>query len=160
MKKSASFSPDMEHRNYLSRIWDATYPTAMCIGLNPSTANGEDDDSTIRILIKVLTRLGYGGFYMLNLFSVVSSKPEILSAHPNPVGNADEYLQLMSRSVETVIFCWGDFKQAYWRAKVVIPMFPDAKCFGYARSGAPLHPMGLMWSGQMKTAELIDFKKQ
>lgn len=160
MNKSASFSTGKVHRFFLCRVWDESLPVIMCIGLNPSTADHIKDDPTIRILVKVLTRLGYGGFYMTNLFTIVSSDPSILLKSPSSaLFAADEYLLRISNECKNnVIFCWGNFKQAQERSKEVINMFPVAKCFGYTKSGAPIHPMSLMYSGKVNSATLIDFK--
>ena len=53
-KKGADFSNNGKHRYRLWRIWDETKPYALCIGLNPSTANSEKNDPTINILIKMM----------------------------------------------------------------------------------------------------------
>ena len=74
----ADFSNDKTHRFSLWRTWDLEKPKAMCIGLNPSNANAGRNDPTIRILIKMLMKLGYGGFYMMNCWTFVASKPELL----------------------------------------------------------------------------------
>ena len=67
----AEFSQCGKYRYKLWRIWNPEMPLAMCIGLNPSTANAEKDDHTIRILRDVLRQIGFGGFYMMNLFDWV-----------------------------------------------------------------------------------------
>lgn len=74
----ANFSACGKFRYKLWRIWDESLPTAMCIGLNPSTANSEKNDATIRILITMLPKLNYGGFYMMNCFPFITSNPEFL----------------------------------------------------------------------------------
>jgi hypothetical protein len=114
----------------------------MCIGLNPSTANSEDDDTTITNLTKLLSASGYGGFYMCNLFALVSSNPKDLQACPDPVKDNDEHLDYIGNSIaDDVIFCWGNFKQAEYRAKKVIKRFPDALCLGKNPNGTPMHPL-------------------
>src|SRR5688500_9378076 len=74
MIKGADFSKCRNYRYCLYRFWDFSKPKVMCIGLNPSTANGETDDPTIRDLTRITQHLGYGGFYMMNLFAFVSSR--------------------------------------------------------------------------------------
>ena len=63
----AEFSKCGKYRYKLWRIWNTELKLAMCIGLNPSTANANKNDQTISYLIKMLSILGYGGFYMMNL---------------------------------------------------------------------------------------------
>ena len=48
MKKDALLSEDRKYRYLLSRAWDEAKPTVLFIGLNPSTADEETDDPTIR----------------------------------------------------------------------------------------------------------------
>lgn len=141
MNKGAIFSDCKMYRYALWRIWDEKNPIAMCIGLNPSTANEIDDDKTIQNLIHVLCSYDYGGYYMMNLFSMISAHPEDLRSCPNPIKDNDRYLKEISLKCDDVIFCWGNFKQAEYRAKKIIPMFPKALCFGKTASGKPMHPL-------------------
>jgi hypothetical protein len=85
----ADFSSCGNYRYSLWRIWDEKLPLAMCIGLNPSTANDNKNDQTISYLIKMLRILGYGGFYMTNLFAWISPNPSDLLTCPDPVGEND-----------------------------------------------------------------------
>ena len=48
MEKSAILSADRKYRYVLTRIWDEAKSTVVFIGLNPSTADEETDDPTIR----------------------------------------------------------------------------------------------------------------
>lgn len=142
--KGAEFSPCGNYRYKLWRIWDDSKPLAMCIGLNPSTANHEKNDTTIRYLIQMLTVLGYGGFYMTNLFTIISSKPDVLLTSADPLGENDAKLDEVMALCEDVIFCWGNFKQAKERIKAVEPRFRKAKCFGFNANGTPFHPLAMM----------------
>ena len=58
----AIFSEERNYRYVLWRIWDKTKPKAMIIGLNPSTANENADDPTIRRLKSIMRYNGFGGF--------------------------------------------------------------------------------------------------
>ena len=140
----ADFSPCGKYRYKLWRIWDPDKPRAMCIGLNPSTANHEKNDATIRYLIQMLTVLGYGGFYMTNLFAIISSKPEVLLTCADPLGDNDLKLDEVAAICDDVIFCWGNFRQAKDRIEAVKPKFKRAKCFGFNANGTPFHPLAMM----------------
>jgi hypothetical protein len=85
--------------------------------------------------------MGYGGFYMMNLFAYITTDPKKLSACPNTVKDNDLWLEKISKECKTVIFCWGAFKQAEYREKKMRQMFPDAMCFGRTPKGKPLHPL-------------------
>ena len=130
----------------------------MCIGLNPSTANANKNDNTINILMRVLKELGFGGFYMTNLFAWISSDPEIL-VYTNAVGERnDEILQDIASQCDTIIACWGTFKQASNRIVQVAPRFQGRlKCFGVNQDGTPFHPRALSYKGLLHKAVLINY---
>lgn len=154
--KSADFSECKQYRYLLTRQWDNTKPTAMCIGLNPSNAGGEKDDPTINILVRTLENLGYGELKMCNLYAFIASKPSKLFSVPDTLGMNDVWLKTTAAGVQDVVFCWGDFKGIEYRAKKIKAMFPDAKCFSKNRTGTPLHPMAIMWQG-LTIENLIKF---
>ncbi len=140
----AEFSKCGKYRYKLWRIWNVSLPKAMCIGLNPSTANAEKNDQTINYLIKMLSVLGYGGFYMMNLFAWISSNPDDLLTCNDALGDNNNKLKEVEAICSDVIICWGNFKQAEQRIKDVLPNYPNAKCFGVSKSGKPLHPLAMM----------------
>lgn len=154
----AEFSSCGKYRYKLWRIWDESLPKVMCIGLNPSTANATKPDPTITNLIKILSKLGYGGFYMMNLFAWISSKPEDLLTCENPLGENESKLKEVEAMCNDVIVCWGNFKQAENRIKEVLPNYPNAKCFGVNRNGTPCHPLALMYNGTVKSPQLTEYK--
>lgn len=140
----AKFSEDRKYRYVLWRHMNTTLPIVAYIGLNPSTANENTNDRTIQKLIKITLNNGYGGFYMLNLFGIISSKPEILVNHPDPIGDNDIYLQATIAQVDKVICAWGSFKQANsGRAMEVLNMIPEEKryCIRRSKLGRPWHPL-------------------
>jgi hypothetical protein len=139
--KGANLSKCGKYRYRLWRFWDEDKPKAMVIGLNPSTANAEEDDPTIRNLRLLLSSRGYGGFYMMNLFALVSPNPDDLRSCPDPVKDNDQWLTHTAKYCKDILFAWGSFKQAEYRIKRVTAMFPDALCFGKTANGKPLHPL-------------------
>ena len=141
LNAGAEFSDCGLYRYKLWRIWDESLPLAMCIGLNPSTANAVKADPTITNLTKMLKLLGYGGFYMMNLFGLVTAYPKELIKHADPVGENDKWLKEAQGKCSDVIFAWGAFVQARERAKAVINLFPGAHCLGKNKDGSPKHPL-------------------
>jgi hypothetical protein len=155
----ADFSECRKYRYALWRIWDKTLPKAMCIGLNPSTANETKNDNTISVLKIMLTKLGFGGFYMTNLFAWISSKPEDLLTCEDALGDNDNKLSAIEKLCDEVIFCWGSFKQAQDRVKCILPNYSKAKCFGKSKNGMPLHPRALIYNGTLNNPQLIKFQQ-
>jgi hypothetical protein len=143
MRKKAFFSDCGKYRYQLYRIWNESLPLAMCIGLNPSTANSDDDDPTITRLIGILKSNGYGGFHMMNLYGLISPHPEDITAHPNPEGDTNKWIFNVRQLCQDVIFCWGNFKQAQYRGKKMAQKYPEALCFGKNKNGSPKHPLYL-----------------
>lgn len=153
MDKGSHFSDDGKYRYQLWRIWEGNRKVAMCIGLNPSTAGSkkqdgtEKDDATITRLISSLKGLGYGGFYMVNLYAYITPHPEKLFSVPNALGDNDIWIANTSLITQEQIFCWGAFKSIEYRAKRMMQLFPDAMCFGKNADGSPWHPRALMYKG-------------
>lgn len=137
----ALFSDCGNYRYRLWRIWDDTKPLIMFIGLNPSTANASTDDPTIRKIKKVAAFNGFGGFYMMNLFGIVSANPEILLTCTDPIKDNNFHLDHVSKLCSKVCFCWGNFKQAEQRSKEVVRQFQAGLCFIQNKNGSPKHPL-------------------
>ena len=156
----AEFSPCGKYRYQLWRIWDEALPTIAFIGLNPSTANADKNDPTIRIIISVSKQLGYGGVFMYNLFSIISSKPEILLSNEDLQKNNQWYLDEILTQCKDVCFAWGSFKQIGNRANEIVTLFDNALCLGKTKSGAPLHPLALMYNGTQNNPKLIKYKNE
>lgn len=142
MKKYAFFSEDRKHRYYLSRVWDDSLPKVMFIGLNPSTANENEDDPTIRRVMAISERLGYGGVYMCNCFSYVSTDPRMLVANNDNTEN-DKHLLMVKELVRDVIFAWGNFRVVsdLKRDLEIFDMFPRAMALQVNKNGSPKHPL-------------------
>lgn len=81
----ATFSSCRKYRYALWRIWDSSKSMVMFIGLNPSTANEVAPDNTIKRVEAIVHNWNYGGFYMMNLFAIVSADPTVLKTHPDPL---------------------------------------------------------------------------
>ncbi len=143
--RGANLSGCTNYRYTLWRIWDKALPLAMIIGLNPSTADANTDDPTIRRCISFMKGFGYGGFYMVNLFAFRATEPAVMKKADFPVGHPfnDEYLKLTTNKVAIVIFAWGTDGHYLNRDREVIAMFPNAYCFGKTKEGHPKHPLYL-----------------
>ncbi|HET6558084.1 MAG TPA: DUF1643 domain-containing protein [Prolixibacteraceae bacterium] len=140
-RSGALFGEGRKYRYVLWRIWDANKPKVMFIGLNPSTANEDQDDPTIRRVVSFAKRWGYGGVYMLNLFTCVTAYPEELKKCENPLMLADWHLQQYAKECERIIFAWGSFPEATERAQQVLAMFDKGEALILNKDGSPRHPL-------------------
>lgn len=147
-----------KYRYALWRFWEwESAGVAMAfIGLNPSTADHQQDDPTIRRCIGFAKREGYGGIYMLNLFAYRSTDPTVLYRVENPIGpkNYEWIAEIHERAGKTVA-CWGS--RGTWQNQDVYVarlsrVGPDAKtkyvgddlwCLGRTKDGHPRHPLYL-----------------
>ena len=140
--KGAEFSRDRKYRYSLWRIWDSALPYVMFIGLNPSTANEDENDATIRSVERISKHNGYGGFYMMNCFPYVSTDPKKLYCCSHSVYN-EECLKTVSEHCKDVIFAWGNFEvvKKLGVDYILSRLFPNALTLGHNKSGSPKHPL-------------------
>lgn len=64
-----------DYRYRLTRVWDPTLPTITFVLLNPSTADAEHLDPTLRRCVGFAKRDGFGGMVILNLYAFRSPSP-------------------------------------------------------------------------------------
>lgn len=141
--KGATFSKNREYRYSLWRIWDKELPLVMFIGLNPSTANEDENDATIRSVERISKSNGYGGFYMMNCFAYVATDPKLLKHNPFTDEWNNDTLSVTASKCKDVIFAWGNFEiiKKLGRDKELSEMFPNAKCLCVNKNGSPKHPL-------------------
>lgn len=148
MTKTAIISDCGKYRYLLMRQWNKDLPSNLYfIGVNPSTADAEKDDPTIKKLICLASAWGYGGFHIVNLFAYRSSDPAVLLTVPNPVGpENDLYLANARKSGGKVVLMWGSKAKDISARRVEI-VFSQFKSIAYYlrlnRDGSPAHPLYL-----------------
>ena len=149
MDKGAILSKCYKYRYQLWRIWDRSKPRVMFIMLNPSTADANIDDPTIRRCIGFAKSWGYGGLYVGNLFAFRATKPTELLSVSDPTGELNlQNIILMMAECEMVIFAWGNesiikkFK-ANKILKMSKSMYRDNYYIELAKGGTPKHPLYL-----------------
>jgi hypothetical protein len=115
----------------------------MFVGLNPSTANEDTNDPTIRSVIRIAKYHGYGGAYMTNGFSFVSTDPSKLVRDEVNQALNDLWLVSISKLCATIVFAWGTFNvmAETGRDKELGYMFPQAMALGINKNGSPKHPL-------------------
>jgi len=146
MENGARFSSDRIYRYRLWRIWDRRKGLVLFIGLNPSTADENVNDPTIRRCIGFAMNWSYGGMLMGNIFAYRNTYPETLKiCKIDPVGeDNDGELHAMNTEAKSTVLCWGNGGVYRGRGnKVSCEMFPGARSFGYTKQGQPLHPLYL-----------------
>ncbi|HEX3771858.1 MAG TPA: DUF1643 domain-containing protein [Polyangiaceae bacterium] len=112
--------------------------------LNPSTADANDDDPTIRRCIGFARAWGYGELEVCNLFAYRTPHPRVLLAARDPVGpENDAWLARAAGRASRVVAAWGVVGMRSARAEVVMEILRGARvvCLGQTRGGAPRHPL-------------------
>jgi len=143
---SAIISACGQYRYMLSRAGDlhATRGPALFIMLNPSTADAELDDPTIRRCRSFAKAWDCAGIVVANLYALRATDPAGLWSHPDPVGSDnDGTLATLIREHETVVCAWGANAKPE-RVAVVRKMFHRLSapvCLGMTKHGAPRHPL-------------------
>jgi len=142
MKSKASFSRCGQYRYTLTRIWDESKKKVYLIGLNPSTADKEFDDPTIRRCIGLCAGWGYGGFEIMNLFAYRTPDPSHLKKADHPVGKRnDSYIRRAVSQDNDLILMWGNHGNYLERDNAVCRLIGDKSCWcaGVTATGAPKH---------------------
>ena len=144
INKTASFSSCRKYRYSLSRIWDKQKKFVLFIGLNPSTADEEVDDPTIRRCSGYSPNWGYGGFIIVNLFAYRTTLPSNLKKVKHPIGkDNDKYIVKLSKKADITVAAWGNNGNLYRRDKQVLSLVPNLMCLKINKSGQPAHPLYL-----------------
>ena len=145
------------YRYLLWRVWDAERGrTLLWIMLNPSTADADKDDATIRVCMGRARLLGYGGIAVANLFAFRSTSPKHLYTQPWPISPADNpgandyYISQVIQHTHNVIYAWGTHGQLHGRGRVVLDwlhaMGIAPRALKLNRDGSPAHPLRIPYS--------------
>lgn len=147
----AVISDDGLYRYTLTRHWGFGNRVLVFLMLNPSTADGEHDDATIRRCVGFAKREAYDGIVVVNLFAYRATNPNDLWAlhvhDPVGVGN-DRTLRAVAKKYRDIVCAWG-VNAPSPRAEYVLHMLktlvPEANlnCLGTTKAGCPKHPVRL-----------------
>ncbi len=144
MKGSAVISPCGRYRYVLWRHWGGPGGEAMIVGLNPSTADADRDDPTIRRCIAFARGWGYAGLCMTNLFAYRATRPADLMAADDPVGpDNDAWLVDAANNAAIVVAAWGVHGILLGRNDAVRAMLPRLHGLRATKGGHPGHPLYL-----------------
>lgn len=110
MNNLCQFSACRKYRYTLEHVIDPLLPrhTVMWIGLNPSTADEQKLDPTLRRVRAFSQAWGYTAFVMTNLFAFRATEPADMKAASDPVGpENDLWLQRVAGACELIVAAWG-----------------------------------------------------
>lgn len=161
--RGAEFSPCRRYRYSLERRWGplVTNPRQiMFIGLNPSVADENQDDRTIKRLVGFSKSWGYDAFVICNVFAYVTPEPMEMLKQSDPIGplNDDRICKNIDRS-EAVVACWGNHCPLD-RQRTICELIESAcysvYCFRTTKKNRPEHPLYLP---KTLRPQLFDWRK-
>ena len=162
MQRFAHISKCGKYRYYLRRTWAtetfvSTFEggTLLWIMHNPSTADGEEDDPTVRRCISFSKREGYGELRVVNLYAYRATLfADVFrgTEFKERVGpKNDQAILLHARCADKIILAWGSREgtppkpEDYFRDLRVIellrPQHDRLYCLGINKNDTPKHPL-------------------
>lgn len=146
--RTAVLSPCGRYRYWLTREW-AHGPRVTFVMLNPSTADADRDDQTIRRCVGYARSWGYAGLIVVNLYAWRSTSPRALWTSPDPIGPANDGYLLGAASLALMhhtplVAAWGTNARADRVAAVrAISGMHRLSALALTKSGQPRHPVRL-----------------
>ncbi len=157
----AIFSPCRQYRYLLRRIVGFGEKQCLFIMLNPSTADEEQDDPTVRRCIGFAKLRGCGRLEVANLFAFRATDPKELyeckvgsillgeDKGIDPVGwENDHFIAAGAMRANIVVAAWGNHGEFQDRGVEVLRLIDFAKHrtyhLGRTASGHPKHPLYLL----------------
>lgn len=154
--REARITKSGERRFLLTRRWvpEEDAPYVLFVMLNPSTANAEKDDPTIRKCMKFARSWGYGALRVMNLWDKITPEPnelrtwtieevERMRGRVNP----DVYLSILqdqSAAAAVTVCGWGAW--GGWfpeRVYQVMKVLTNPHALHVTKDGHPGHPLYL-----------------
>ena len=148
--RKAKFSIDKTHRYELSRHWDLSKSDILFIMLNPSIANEDIDEPTIKRLISFTREFKHGGFFVANLFTYITPYSKTLDTSIGLTKLNLKTIKNLVNKVDEVIYAWGNSIKEPQELKNLVK---NPKCFGKNLNGTPKHPLYLS-----SNSKLIKFR--
>ena len=144
----AMFSRCQSYRYLLWRVWQPDLPLWSFGMLNPSTADHEVMDPTIKRCFFRASAGGAGGLIVWNLFAWRSTDPADMKQAGDPVGPANDTATLMAvRDCAKNIAGWGahgDWRGRDIQVRRLLAMTNVPLCaLDFTNAGQPKHPLYL-----------------
>lgn len=146
MRRAAELSDCGTWRFTLTRAWGPA-PAVVFVLLNPSRADADRDDPTLRRCIGLARAAGAGGLCVVNLFALRTPDPRALARAPDAVGPGNDAAVLRAARAGQVICGWGNGGARRGRGAAVAALLRGAGValwhLGLTATGAPRHPLYL-----------------
>lgn len=149
MTRNARLSADRRYRYTLLRRWGERAPGITWIMLNPSKADAEVDDPTIRRCMVFSQRFGYDAMVVVNLFAYRATDPRDLlevGAEAALGPENGEWTRKACHQAAVIVAAWGTLSKPLRGAAGAISKIIQGdgyrlKCLGTTKDGQPRHPL-------------------
>lgn len=150
---SANLSVDGRYRYSLTRDWVVGTGRTLWVMLNPSTADAEVDDPTIRRCIGFSRSWGRRALTVINLFALRATDPRELRAVSKseaigPQNNAAIQKAAIGSDVREIVCAWGANGSLHARDEYVYALLQDIggalSCLQLTKARQPRHPLYLL----------------
>lgn len=164
IKKDGYISRCRKYRYYISREWNKDLAKISFILLNPSETDLYEDNQTIRKVMGFAKGLGYGGIYLLNLYSYREANPKNLKTIIELKG--EEYaigkenfkvIKKLTNNSEYVIFGWGNNAKDFPMTYKIYDLVENEKirALDITKQNQPKHPLYLRYNIVDNVKDLI-----
>lgn len=147
MLRTAEVSDCGTYRWTLTREWNAKLPRVGFVMLNPSTADAEHDDPTLRRCVGFARQWGYGSLVVRNLYALRATDPTQLWQHDAPIGWRTPAVLTACAQDALTICAWGAHGQRHNRGANVAAVLRRNHValfhLGITKTGQPRHPLYL-----------------
>ncbi|NOJ96672.1 DUF1643 domain-containing protein [Corallococcus coralloides] len=136
------------YRYRLVRRWSAQDDRrVLFVMLNPSVADGQQDDPTLRRCVGFAQAWGYGALTLCNLFAFRATDPADLMPAKDAVGPLnDAALESAACEASLVVGAWGAHRLVPQRAPAVLALLRRHRpvhALALTGAGEPRHPLYL-----------------
>jgi hypothetical protein len=147
MIRTATISPCGQFRYRLGRRWGSGL-TLLFVMLNPSTADADQDDPTIRRCIGFAQSHGCDGIEVVNLYAYRATKPADLKRAGYPVGpENDGHISAAACDAGAICVAWGANAANLSRPAEVLRLLRGGghqiMALDHTAHGIPRHPLML-----------------
>lgn len=154
MQVHTVMSKDGTKRYSITQVWDNNKKVAQLIMFNPSTADGSKSDATTRRLRSELSKQGFGGIHIVNLYSARASKPSALKDMTDESKGMTSVGKYLNPNASVTIAAWGGLGrksstgtghlQQQRELEVIKELANrkiELKAFSTTKGGDPVHPI-------------------
>ena len=127
-------------------------PVYAFFGVNPSTADADIDDATVRKWRGFVSRWGGSRFIVGNVFAFRATDVHELATAADPVGALNHiFITEICSAADIIVPCWGNRDKLPRQLRPLLDKMTNTlrqagkpvRAFGISKSGDPLHPLML-----------------